>query len=701
AYFEERGIDTLFLAYGMATWTTTASASTPAAPVLLRPLKFEARGAAASDFDVSLHGDWDVNATLLHLLATEYNIELDPAVLLELLDIDGAAGAVEPARLFERLAKDAGDVPDFGILDRLVVGTFAYTKLPMVKDLQDNVDALAAHDLISALAGDEDAQQTVRELRARDVDASLPDYTPPADEFIILDADSSQNRAINAAVAGEPLIIQGPPGTGKSQTIANLIATLTARGKRVLFVAEKRAAIDAVTKRLRKVGLGDLVMDLHGGVTSKKQLAADLAHTLDAMARVPQIDVTDLHHRLETTRAALTGHAAAMHEVRSPWGVTMWQVAEQLLKPGAGPQTSLRFSGRRLEDLDADVARLARDHLTEWAGLAAPLNAGDSPWAGAKVTTDADARQVLDIIDELANDAVPDARSHLDDVLAQTALPTPASVDDWQRTLALLSQIAATLTAVTPGMYALNLDDTVDALTPAGRSWWSRTTAQLFDGRYRAAKKTVRELWQGDSKPDGTQLYETAAAARQQTAAWQSLGGAGVPRLPEQLQQASDSYQQLTERLAALAAYHLTADLRHRPHVELGHDVHALLADQQTLFRLPRIHELERWLEAHHLAPLLQAVRTGDVDADRLADVFDHAWLHSIRTQVSARDPRMANFDGKLQDQRVEQFRAADVEHVDSTAVRVRRAVAEQATVVCDQAPGQDQLVRKEANKKT
>ena len=89
-------------------------------------------------------------------------------------------------------------------------------------------------------------------------------------------------------MGGADLVIEGPPGTGKSQTIANLIASLSARGYRTLFVAEKRAAIDAVLDRLNRVGLADLVLDLHDGTGSKRKLAADLARTLGADGQHPQ-----------------------------------------------------------------------------------------------------------------------------------------------------------------------------------------------------------------------------------------------------------------------------------------------------------------------------------------------------------------------------------------------------------------------------
>ena len=278
--FEERGLQTLFLAWGMATWTNTRGTAIPAAPVLLRQAHFVPRGGAEEDFDLSLPGEWEVNPTLLHLLSVDHDVQVDAASLLDLLNADAETPDAQP--IFDRLTKEASGVAGFGVIPRAVLGNFSYAKLPMVKDLETAGELLAASPLAAAIAGDEAAREVLRSRHPAGLREDSPDHAPPADEFLVLDADASQSYVINAAVSGADLVCLGPPGTGKSQTIANLIATLSARNKKVLFVAEKRAAIDAVLSRLNAVGLADLVMDLHDGPGSRRLLAQQLSRALAA-----------------------------------------------------------------------------------------------------------------------------------------------------------------------------------------------------------------------------------------------------------------------------------------------------------------------------------------------------------------------------------------------------------------------------------
>lgn len=135
-----------------------------------------------------------------------------------LLDrVDGVIDeAWELGETYRWMAEQAKRVPGFEVKPRLVLANFAYAKLPMVRDLENAFDELVAHDLVAAIAGDEEAKEKIR-AAGQGSDAILgPDSTPLADEFLVLDADSSQNYAINAVLAGESLIIKGPPGTGKS-----------------------------------------------------------------------------------------------------------------------------------------------------------------------------------------------------------------------------------------------------------------------------------------------------------------------------------------------------------------------------------------------------------------------------------------------------------------------------------------------------
>ena len=121
----------------------------------------------------------------------------------------------------------------------------------------------------------------------------------PRREFCVVEADSSQQCAIAGIAAGQNAVIHGPPGTGKSQTITNLIATLVAQGKTILFVAEKRAALEVVQQRLQNCGLDHLAMDLHGAELSPKKVMEQVTRTLTLVRNSKTAEVEITHRQFQ------------------------------------------------------------------------------------------------------------------------------------------------------------------------------------------------------------------------------------------------------------------------------------------------------------------------------------------------------------------------------------------------------------------
>lgn len=81
--------------------------------------------------------------------------------------------------------------------------------------------------------------------------------------YFVFQSDASQEEALLSVKEGKSLVIQGPPGTGKSQLIANLMADFSARGKKVLLVCQKKAALDVVYERLKNKSVHPFVALVH------------------------------------------------------------------------------------------------------------------------------------------------------------------------------------------------------------------------------------------------------------------------------------------------------------------------------------------------------------------------------------------------------------------------------------------------------
>ncbi|MFC0261837.1 AAA domain-containing protein [Fontibacter flavus] len=90
--------------------------------------------------------------------------------------------------------------------------------------------------------------------------------------YLTFPLDASQEQVIKAVRSGQSVVVEGPPGTGKSQLICNLALDFISRGKKVLIVSPKRAALDVVFKRLGKIGFGNFLALVHDFRADKMEL---------------------------------------------------------------------------------------------------------------------------------------------------------------------------------------------------------------------------------------------------------------------------------------------------------------------------------------------------------------------------------------------------------------------------------------------
>jgi uncharacterized protein DUF4011/AAA domain-containing protein len=150
------------------------------------------------------------------------------------------------------------------------LANFNYRTLGLVRDYDELLETGQSCPSFDQLFSD----------RPRPISSEPPEL-PIAARQLVVPADGSQVAAIARAQRGESFVIQGPPGTGKSQTITNMIGDFVARGQRVLFVCQKRAALDVVHARLASRRLDGLCTLIHDSQADKKAFVHGLRDTYE------------------------------------------------------------------------------------------------------------------------------------------------------------------------------------------------------------------------------------------------------------------------------------------------------------------------------------------------------------------------------------------------------------------------------------
>ncbi len=396
SHLRETGHHTLHLAFGFVQWFEDEESDLAShAPLLLLPVNLaKDDGRAKKEYRLSIwEGGLEVNVALIEKAREHWGLQLPPLR-------DGETPESYFIRVESVLAQG----------QRLKLRTFATLSVlpPMIlwRDLAPEKwpdEAFSEHRLLPGLLG-------ATEIVGVDGDDTLIDIDDPVHEArvpaLITDADASQHRAIMDMAAGRDMAIEGPPGTGKSQTITNMIATALSQGKRVLFVAEKQAALRVVSDRLRAAGFGPLLLELHGDRASRSDVYDGVRERLDAQ---PQLDARTLddkrvelrRHRdllrryLSLVRASLgnigrNAHELAWREIRLRNRFDREQVTAM----------EARWAPKDAADIDFSTMRENRDLLAQFGRALQAVDPGDgtprTEWVSADKLNPFDQSKALD-----------------------------------------------------------------------------------------------------------------------------------------------------------------------------------------------------------------------------------------------------------------------------------------------------------------
>ncbi len=342
---EENGANSLYMVFGLMRWYENEKSVRPRyAPLLLMPVELVRR--SGNNYVVRRRDEeMTINTTLVEMLRQQYQIDLKG---LQPLPEDESG--VDVRAILATVRAQLACQPRWDVVEEAMLGLFSFNKFVMWNDIHSNAekmrrspiieslfqkhwvghdgvqssnasstrskspsgvqsDGVAVQESPSGVQGSK-VQEGVDETDARHIDL----HVAPHEFAIPVDVDSSQMEAVVESGEGRSFILYGPPGTGKSQTITNMIANALYHGRRVLFVAEKMAALEVVQKRLKKIGLDPFCLELHSNKVTKSHLLRQLQQTLDLTRIKDPEQYEQASKELFEQRQQLTGYIRLLHK---------------------------------------------------------------------------------------------------------------------------------------------------------------------------------------------------------------------------------------------------------------------------------------------------------------------------------------------------------------------------------------------------
>ena len=367
-WIQETGINVMHAAFGFLEWSEPNGQGTCFAPLILAPVQIDKkRSKEGLEFWVNgLGDDAEANMVLAEKLKLDFGFELP--------EFEG--GSIE-----EYLSEVSENSPanlEFKVRRQVVFGVFPSARMAMYHDLDTSSSAFEQSEVIRDLIiGSNNSEASPfadeYEVDEPDVEKKVP--------HLVLDADSSQFSSLVDIADGKNLALEGPPGTGKSQTIVNAIASALADGKKVLFIAEKMAALEVVRSRLDAVGLGEFVLPLQAERSTREKVINSIRDRVEMDAHESAYEYEARLNQFKKLRSELAEYTQALSQKFGNSGLTV----HGILGTYIATQEVLNGLPRDLQKVEIDeVEQFSWEHLLSINEASERLQTAIEKASGAK-----------------------------------------------------------------------------------------------------------------------------------------------------------------------------------------------------------------------------------------------------------------------------------------------------------------------------
>jgi len=652
-----RGLECIALGIGLIEWENKGEHFS--GPLLMRPVGLRRVG---HDVEITLkRSRVRLNPGLQRAFAEQLGVTLDADAFVALTD-DG--GAFKPNPALDRLRDLTAHREGISVQARLVISSFAEVSHSMSNDAHE-----LHHPILEALGGNETAIAKVRNSRVPVEIVSSDDKAPDGDRFV-LDAQGEAEIVLSNIVGGNSLCVRVLPGAGATQLVTNALAALVAHNKRALVISPRPASLQAVSERLKEVGL-------QGMAVGVKNPGPALIRSIGRNEKAKKPAVRDVDQALARLRKVIVLYREALTKKDAELGVSAEDCFQKLgslsLLPSP-PESSARLDHEALVALAGGLGQAA-ELLARAADLGEfKYGPDDTPWYGVSFENLEDAQKSHERAQRLASETLPRLIERIGPILKQTPLPPATTVAQMGVFVRLLVDMRDSLDRFQPSVFDRSLRDVITATGPM----------DIAKSMPRMQRRRLKALAKEHIRPGVHvgELHDALVKIQSQREIWNRYVETGhPPSVPGGLGDAHVTYQQVEQDLAeldrVLGRQGPGARLADMPTEQMHQLLKRLAQESEILQSLERRQEVVDHLSGWHLQPLVEDLATRHVEADRVANELELAWWRGALETILAKEDALLGSDQSVLERLEADYRLVDDAHRGGNAQLVQWHLAE------------------------